>query len=323
MKRRVLLIYFLSVLVLTSAYSQTEQYYFKPAWKAGEKKTIDFKLEEKEYEDGELIKDTTEYHQVQLQVIKETNDAFIIKLLYHNVVLRSAQRFYDKMGEELKSYQTLEIQYSVSKTTGKPQLMNWKQARDFMTESYTQITNLIKKKTPELTLTATMLLQPVMSAFETEETTEAFFIDEVGFIFFPFGKKFKPGDTLKITKPVPNPFNPLDTLEETTFTYLDKINKANKTCSINSRIETDMQGLTNMMKTMMRKMMEGFEAEDSIVAAKEQEIDQIRFDLRQSEIINFNYSTGWPVKVVKTSKVEVVNPESNMLKTGTTTIFVK
>lgn len=321
MKRHALLIFFLSV--FTSAYSQTEQYYFKPAWKVGEKKTIDFRLEEKEYEDGELIHDTTEYHQVQLQVIKEAKDAYIIKLLYQNVVLRSAQSFYDKMGEELKSYQTLELQYSVSKTTGKPQLMNWKQARDFMTESYTQITNLIKEKTPELAFSATMVLQPVMSAFETKETTEAFFVDEIGFIFFPFGKHFKSGDTLKVTESAPNPFSPTDSLEETTFTYLDKINKVNKTCSINSRRETDMTEYTDMIKTMIRKMLEGLKAEDNEISEKEKEIDQIRFDLQQLEIINFNYSTGWPLKVVKTSKVEVVDPESTKINTGTVSITIK
>ena len=310
-------------MLFRSAYCQTEQYYFKPAWKAGEKKIIAFKLEEKEYEDGELIRDTTEHHQIQLQVLKETNDAYIIKMLYHNVVLRSAQTFYDKMGEELKSYQTLELQYSVSKTTGKAQLMNWKQARDFMTESYSQITNLIKKKTPELSLTATMLLQPVMSAFKTKETTEAFFINEIGFIFFPFGKKFKTGDTLKFTESVPNPFSPTDTLQEISFTYLDKINKANKTCLINSRTETDMTQYTNMLKAMISKMMEGLEAEESTIAEKEKKIDQIRFDLQQSEIINFNYATGWPVKVVRNSKVHVVNPESTRIQTGTVTITIK
>lgn len=321
MKNYFLVISFL--IFATTGYAQQEEYNFKPAWKVGEKKVLSWVSHEKEYEQGVLIKDTTEFFEAALHVVQDTKDEYVIKLFYENIVLRSAKEFYDKFDEEIQGYKTLELEFKVNKLNGKVELMNWKKAQSFMQESFKKMNELLKKKVPEAAPFAELALMPVMEIFESKGNIEDYFKEQIGFLFFPFGKKFVTGDTLKTVEFEQNPFNPTDSVETTSFSYLSNINKGLKTCSINTRVERDMSDFVKMMKEMMKRMYSSLNMPDSIMEKTNADIDQVKFEIKLSEVILYKYSTGWPLEVTRFGEVLMVDPTKNKQTVGKTTITVK
>ena len=321
MKKNILTLIF--SIIICVAFGQSKQFLFLPKWKVGETKTATVTQKETEYKNGNLVKDTTDYLDVEITVLKENNEDYIIKVLYPNVALRAASSFYEKMGDELSDYKKLELQYKIDKRTGKYELINWKEAQKFIKQSFDQINALIKKKAPDAASYTKLIFGPIEDMFKSKENVESYMDSEVGCLFFPYGKKFITGDTLITKKMSANPFNPKDSIAQTTLSYLSNIDETNKVCAINTKELYDLSAFKDMIKTMMANMAKTLGATDSDKNDASKAIDSIDFDMTNLTITTFDFSSTWPVKIVKTAKVIAATPKGKTEKIVTSTMTLK
>jgi len=318
--------YLLALTFLTCSYclvlGQTE-YKFSPKWKVGDKRTAVKEQRETEYIGGELVEDTTIYLDVTMIVLKENKDNFILQVIYENVALRAAINFYDKLGDELTDYQNLELKYRIDKQTGNADLDNWKEAQQFMNESLDQINSILEEKVPDMVGFAQLAFAPIEEMFKSKENIEAYMSGGIEYLLFPYDKTFVLGDTLSITEMCANPFNPMDSINLTTMTYLTNVDELKNTCNINSTQIFDLTGFKEMMKSMMGKMTESYGAADSTRNKAAKEIDSIELDITDLTVITFDYGTSWPIKVVQTRKVYANDPKGKREKTVLNTVTMK
>lgn len=182
----------ISILMLTlftlSGMSQT--YSFKPNWENGTVKTIEMSTSTKEYENGEVISDTTTFNQAKITVTKDLKANYEVEVLFENQVLTAAKEFYDKIGEELGEFSAIKIKLSVSKETGEVSVLNPKEVKDFYMKGFDQITELMEEKVPEMAPFMKLALSPINKMFESKENLEAYAKEMVGFVFVPFEHEY-------------------------------------------------------------------------------------------------------------------------------------
>lgn len=312
---------FFLLLFSFAAYSQTS-FYFTPQWKVGDKKKAVSVTREVEYKKGELVEDTTYSLVTELTVTKEEKEAYLLSVRNENIALRTAVAFYEKMGEELPQYRTLELTYRFDKKTGKAELTNWKEAQRYMNQSFDQINALIKKKAPEMSSYTTMAFLPITEMFKSKENIEAYMQSEIDYLLIPYGRTFIPGDTLRELEKGANPFNPQDTIDQTTLYYLSNCQESASTCDINARVLLDLSEFKNMLKEMMKSMAKSFGVDEEAMNSKTKELDDFDMDITNHTLITFNKKTTWPVKVVRKGEVLTNDPKGKTEKTITVTTTI-
>jgi len=305
------IIFTISLLTI-STLGFSQDYNFKPHWTTGDIKQITLTQVEREYEDDELMSDTTIYNDARIKVLKENKDIYTLEILYENQALRAAQEFYDKLNEELKEYKDLRLIYSINKATAESELLNWKDAQKFMNNSFDQISTVLDEKAPDVAPFIGMVFMPLREIFKSKENIEAYMEDNIGYILTPFNKSFKIGETITSTETGENPFNPMQEISATTLLTLESVNKESKTCTINQEVELDLSEFIEMMKGMMQKMSQSFGANDSITAEKSKEMDEFEMDIENLQVITFDYETTWVTKVVGTGIVSGTDPKKGI-----------
>jgi len=296
------------VFIALSALGYSQEYNFKPIWEKGESKTIKVTIVQKEYEDNELVSDTTMLNFASVKVLKESDENYTLEVLYENQALRSVMAFYDKVGEELTDYKDLKLIYLVNKKDGEIDLTNWEDAQKFMNESFEAITKLLKKKAPEFASFTKLIFLPIEEAFKSKENIEAYMDPYIGFLFTPYGQNFSLGDTISITETEKNPFNAMQDVSATTLLVLHTVNEDANTCQIHQEVILDLSSFIEMMKGMMQKMAESFGVSDSSAAAKTKEMDSFEMNIFNTQEISFDYESTWVTKVVNTATVTLVDP---------------
>ena len=75
-------------LLLLSTLAFSQDYNFKPLWNKGDIKHVFITQIEREYEDGQLISDTTINNEARIEVLKNDPQAYTIEILLENQALR-------------------------------------------------------------------------------------------------------------------------------------------------------------------------------------------------------------------------------------------
>ena len=301
-----------SLIVSTLAFSQ--DYNFKPQWNKGDVKQVMITQVKREYEDGKLIIDTTTYNEARVEVLKVNKDDYTLEILLENQALRTVIKFYNKLGEELKDYKDLKLIYSVNKETAESNLQNWEDAQEFMNNSFDQISSVLENKAPDVASFIGMGLMSLKEIFKSKENIEAYMEKNIGYILTPFNKNFKVGETITTTEIEENPFNPMQEISATTYLTLESVNKESETCIINQEVELDLSEFIEMMKGMIQKMAGSFGANDSITAEKTKEMDEFELDIKNLQVITFDYETTWVTKAIETAIVKGIDPKKGVKK---------
>jgi hypothetical protein len=233
------------------------------------------------------------------KVLREDAGSYVLEVRSVNVAMRLAAEVHEQIDEELKAYRDLVLKYRVDKGNGQADLINWKDANAFMEKGINAIIAKVKKKDPDVAPFLTMVLAPVQKAFESKESLEAYMAAEIMFLVFPFDKDFLRGDTLRIVETAPNPFNPGDSVSQTTLAWLEDSDGADGRCDIHSNVLLDLSGFKVMMTDMMHKMASSFGAADSTLQRQEREIAELDFDVTNSMVIELEEASGWPFTVVQ------------------------
>lgn len=302
-----------------------QDYSFKPNWKVGEAKKIVISQVEREYEDDELIQDSTTYNEASIKVLEDNEGSYTFELLMENQALVATMAIYETIGEDLDDYKNLKLTYSINKETGKADLLNWEDARDFMNESFDQITGVLEEKAPGVASFSGLLFMPMKEAFKSKENMEGYMESSVGYFLTPFQNDYKIGETVEKIESGENPFNPRQEVSTTTKQTLRSINEKTKIATIDKEVILDLSEFIEMMKGMMLEMAKSFGVSDSAAINKTNEIDDFEMDITNREVIEFNYETTWVTKVVSTATVKGFDPKKKQ-KTKTeviTTTLVK
>jgi hypothetical protein len=309
--------------VTTLGFSQ--DYTFRPLWTKGDVKHVSMTQVEKEYEDDILIFDTTVYNEARITVLKENKTHYTLEILMENQALSKVKGFYDKLGEELKEYKNLKLIYSIDKETAEYELLNWKDAQKFMTNSLKQINKITKNKVPDSAPFIRLILMPLNEIFKSKENIESYMSSNIEYILIPFNTRFKIGETITKTKSQENPFNPRQEISETTLLTLESVNEGTKTCIINKEVEVDLTEFIAMMNTMIQKMSKSFGENDSITTKKSLSIDEFEMDIENLQIITFDYETTWITRIEGKGLVLGTDPEKGIKTKNqvTTTMIIE
>jgi hypothetical protein len=302
------------LLLVISTLTFGQDYSFKPNWNKGESKIITITQAQKEYENENLISDTTRHNKVSIKVLKVNKEDYTLEIHFENQALLAAIKFYNKLGEELEDYNDLKLIYSVNKETSESELLNWKESQKFMNKSFEQITKILEEKAPEMAPYTGMLFMPLKEIFKSKENTEAYMESTIGYLLIPFKQDFVIGKPIRNTESQENPFNPTQEISSTTISTLESVNEPEKTCIIKQEVKLDLSEFIEMMKNMMQQMSKSFGANDSITAIKSEEMDSFEMDMKNLQVITFDYESTWVTKVVSSEIITATDPKKGVTK---------
>ncbi len=201
--------------------------------------------------------------------------------------------------------------------------MNWKEAQAYVKKSYEEVEALVKKKAPEAVEYVKLAWSPILKLFNSKETIEAYTENEIKMITLPFGHAFTVGDTLKETETEANPFDPASELSVTHAFYLLEKDKAKGLYTLDYAVEFDMAPFVAMIKNMMTEMGKSFGVEDSSIAKKSAEIDDINFEMTNNTQWLFDSKSTWPISMTFASKITGTGQGENRLKVQEKTVVFK
>jgi len=282
---------------------------FKPQWKPGMEKVLSISQIEREYENDELISDTTIYNDAIVRVIDESKSDYTLEVIYENQVLRAAMELYDRMDEELTDYKELKLLFSLNKETAETELLNWEETRKFMDQSIDQISSVLEAKAPEMSSLVGLVFSPIKEIFKSKENVEAYMLEHVGFILIPFQHEFRLNEAVRTTDSQENPFNPAEEISATTVVTLKSIDQASGAYVFNREVELDLSQFIEMMKELIKGMAESFGVDEDSAATKADEMSDFEMDVTNIQVIHFNAKSTWVEKAVSTGLVTATNPK--------------
>lgn len=280
---------------------------FQPNWKVGDKRVATIVETETEYLNGEVTEENIETLDVRYEVMKETATDYTVKITIENVALQTVQEFYDKIGEDLKAYKDLELLYRVNKMGGTADLINWKEAKAFIEESFEQVTKVIKKKSPDSEMMVGFMMKSVVSMFDSKESIESYLEGEVNMLVMSFGKAFPLNDTLRVEDIQVNPLNPTEEVGAVQKYVLTEQGKG--LYNISHTTDIDISGFVAMMKEMMSALGKSLGVSDSSVTKKTDELNNFELTMDNHTNWVFNANTSWPESLKMTVDVKGNDPK--------------
>lgn len=295
-------------LLAVSTISVGQDYNFKPKWKKGDVKEISTSQVEKSFEDDNLISENTTTYEATVKVVNENNEAYTLEVYMENQALRLTTEYYEEIASKLENLSDLKLVYSVHKETGVSELMNWKEAQEFMNGSVDRITNVFEEEAPDEIPVLEMVLGSTKNIFESKESIEEYFENQLGYILLPFCNDFTISKTISKTEKKASFLKSEKEILFTTNITLASIDKKTNTAIIVKEVEHDLSEVIIERKSRMKEIFEPYGLSDK----KLQEIDNLDMSIENKQLISFNTKTTWVTKVVKTVSVKgfKVNTES-------------
>ncbi len=309
---------FITLLAVAISAIASAQHY-TPKWKVGDHKTATTTTNEKEWENGELMSDTSEVSDIDFKVTAESATDFTLAVIIENATLKALATLAETMEEDIKQYKDIKLVYSVNKTTGKADLTNWEEVQSFMYKGYDKMKEMIDDKIPEMGVFAEMIFSPIKEAYSTKEGIEGAMEPTIGFIMTPFAHEFKGMDSLSVTDNAPNPFNPEMSMTSTTYLWLKPLDNTGGRAEIGRSIVMDLTEFKKMMSDMMAKMSDSFGGDEKKAKETAAEIENFDMDMTNVQLITYDIASTWPTKVVATSEVIANEPRKKTKKTVTVT----
>lgn len=279
-------------------------YQFKPNWKVGDKHVATTYHYEEKFENGEMEETYEDTLVVWYKVSGMTKSYYELEVTLESPVWQGAIELAEEksLKKDLEKYKYLVAKYHVAQLTGEFTLQNWKELSEQVNNSCEQIDALFEKKLPEMASLTGLLWMSVKKSFSTESRVKNTLDKELNYLMVVFDKTFTVGDTLVRTETEANPFQPGATLSVNHLTILESVNEQAGTCVVKTQVEMDLTAFLELMKGMMKGLGEAFDADEEKMEETSQQFDEMTFDIENYQLIDFNYKTGWPMRVE-----EVVN----------------
>ena len=287
---------------------------FQPNWEIGTQKVLTSSSVEREYENGNLISDTTIYNVGTLMVVEEYKTHYIVEVTYENQALRVVKDLYEKLDKKLTQYRNLELTISTAKDSADIELVNWEESKEFMITSINQMERILSKKAPEVKVFAELLLPPFREVFSSKDNVEAYMLAQIGFMLVPYQNAYETDKPIIETESTENPFNPMLDVSATTTTRLLSFDDVSGTCLFQQEIELDLDEFMKVMQGMMLSISKSFGADKENNAEKAEGINDFEMDIVDTQIIHFNTASSWLEKVISSRILTSTSPKDGTLR---------
>lgn len=321
-----------TALLFISVYTYAQTHRFTPDWKVGTKKTVVAKNTSKKFKNGELVEEEENEIDYEIEVIENKKDYTRVNVHYENIVLLSAFQFHEALGQEIENAQDLELIYKINKSTGEYTLENWQEVQQFVNDNMQLVENVVEEKFPDLKLVLGLAFSTIKMSFQEQASIQEYFDTEVGFLFVPFGKDFKTGETITTTKIDQNPFQPGSQLSTDTHYRLKSIDKKAKSCVIEQEVVMNLEEFKAMMKSLAVQFVKGMMeqmAPDSVDTEKMKEIEELEnfefeMDVTNKTTYQFDTKSAWITSAESNSRVVTTEPDGGKTeKTEVSIVTVK
>lgn len=278
----------------------------------GQVKQIDYETNEREYEGDALTHDSTTTFDAKLSVLAEDDTSYTVEMLYTDIAMKAVLAMATELEKDLTGYERLKIVYSVNKKSGESHLKNWEEARDFMLGSFRSLTELMGGVDPELGSLGSIILAPLMQAFDSKSSTEEYMANHIGFFLIPFEHTTSLNDTISTTEYKENPFNPAQEIASTTNLILTKVDAQKGVYTFREETVLDLSSFIEMLKSMMDKMAGAFGASDSAMTKAKDEMNSFEMDMTAYQEVEFDAASTWITSVTQVAKVVTTDPRTGL-----------
>ncbi len=281
----------LGLLVLTSICA-AQKYDFKPKWKVNDIKSIKTTQVEKSYEDSRLVSDSTIYKQAQIKVISVDKSVYTVEIYLENLAFQKACSYYYNPEENLKDYKDVKFLCSIDKDSVLLKLLNWAEVQKTMKYSMDIMLSDISVRAPDMVSYIDLAFMSVEETFSSKENVELYLQHNIGYLFIPFNKDFKPGETIKESGLQKSSIVTFQDIPTTTLLTMESVNKRLKSCVIHQEVKPDFTEFLKMMNGMIQSMPDSVKTDDGEAQS------DMDLEVRDNVVINYNYKTTWVTKVL-------------------------
>jgi len=300
-----------TLLILISLNVCAQEINFTPNWKKGTKKKILIKSEtKKSKKEGKWEIESNEFNASLL--IKTVNkDHYIVKVTYDDFFLKSFKNAFDLIGDNPTGQKKLDLIFKVSKDGKHYELVNWKEAKEVIDVSFTDLSNALDKIVGKDS-TGVKLFNPFSMLF-TQKMIQSVFSTEMEALLGPYKSSWST-DTVKQSKNEINPFGKgeNDSLKVYTVNWIEN-NKEN-IYSLGYQDVFDVEKFEETMKTVMQNMFSGFmkkiapDTTSEKFIKKKLELDKMlnnmSFNIQKKGSITFDKKKGFVMSYRSDSNTE-------------------
>jgi hypothetical protein len=256
----------------------------------------------------------------RFEVTKINKQYIYLDVLYENVVFRQALKTLEKLDMEGPMGEKLDLKFRIDRNTGESYLVNWEETREFVTSGIDQIVNALDDDSKNF---AGLIFQPIKSMFDSEETVQQYFKDNLMLFDDLYGQAYVENDTIHKVDSAANPMMPGQMIVVDYDLIATNLNKVDKTIEIHSFADMDMSFVLDMIKNMARKFSAAAGGDEEKNNEKMKELDDMKMEMTIKEVFLYDYSTGWPLTITKTSSSDMSTPMKSQNSKSIVTITFK
>ncbi|MEO8069100.1 MAG: hypothetical protein ABI599_15490 [Flavobacteriales bacterium] len=313
-----------ALLLACCSYAQTEHVMLIPGWKVGDARTLHIvKNTNETVNDTVRINDTREADAL-VKVTKNTANAFTIEMPYKGEHLAKTVEMNLEYGEGDAFRQEVNLRYDVRKADGKPDLVNWEEARTFVKNRIDTMRAMSAD-----TATANKARRGMLALLEKKDYVQWLFSDQIGWITNVYGRTMLPKDSLHAMEKNINPLtlHPLDSLTTKTTVVISSLDQAKQRMIVRSEVYYDTKSYVDMEKKEITATAGvGIKNEKDKAEAKRKATvlaNSCTATAKNLTNTTMNTRTSWPSKVVSTTRINSKRTGKHTVLTETWTVDVK
>lgn len=272
---------------------QSQSMVFAPLLKVGDRKQVTITDYSKEYKRDEWQEEEPEERTYRFDVTMEDAEGYTITIYDVNPVVALGRKLGDTTLTESVGEIESKIIYRLNKKNGSTELLNWGEIQGNTNQLFAKLDSAFSKTDDEENSSGAfmkMILDPMKSIYESEESITEAMNKDYGIIFSHYGKKYSTTDTLIEENNEQNPFKQGAQLTGISKSILKNEGAESKT--VLTRMTTyDMAEFVEGFKKMMLEMIEKMGGSDK----KKKELEEVgtmKFDFMTVEEITIDKATG-------------------------------
>lgn len=291
MKKLVILSF---ILISTIGFSQSDSksISFSAQWKKGDSYTFLITKVQKTLINNRLTGQDSSRYTANFKVIEATNQSYTIQYTFRTTFFSTIDDQLDALVAS-QGITQLKDKYNLSKVIYKTdrhgkflEILNWKEISNAVLSTYDELTKDDGRLSPDDLNTFKKSIQPIMSAFSTEQGIKEVLLEELHHMHFPFGYKYRWDEPTIIDQNSSSIFGDIPIPTKGTIT-VENVDFANKICLLKAEATQDSEALVENIKILMEEMGNFTQEEWDLV-------DHLETDQKDVALYTFYYEPGVP-----------------------------
>jgi hypothetical protein len=271
-------------------------------WNIGDKESYNVSLQKIKLKETDTISNELMTYEIDVTVIDSAANSYSIEWFYYNYKTNSTNEIVKKMTSLSADLRVVIETDEYGAIRG---IKNWKEVRDYLKKSVSQIKNDFKD-IPNMD----KLLKQIEGMYTSKAAIESTSIKDAQQFYTYHGGKYLLEELLVLSMQLPNIYNPKTPFDAKTTVHLDELNPEENNFIIRSSQEVDSDQLTNTTFEYMKKMAK-------TLKTKEPKKEEIGTLTNVTTIASRIHGTGWPIYSILTKTVntmDVTNIEERIIE---------